>query len=275
MERGLNLPGKNRLGSLRVGPMRSISKLLESWSTEITNSANRVRLLIGDAHWLTDGAHKENLVREFIRTRLPTGAQATHGFLLSSGETFACSPEIDVLIRDSRSSCSFFDEGGVTICDGRSVLAYWQVKSAFAASSLSDALAHVHAVQGVLTLDERETQVWRGVCFMQCEDKLTDESILSTIKGQIRKLQSTPEALVSSLPTCVLALPRFALFIDRGGPGECWRLRYFRANALSFAVGVADMLSHVYAKYSDRHTQPLDQVLETLVDVTPIIESLE
>jgi hypothetical protein len=260
--------------------MRSISKLLESWSTEITNSADRVRMLIGDAHWLTDGTHKENLVREFIRGRLPAAAQATHGFLISPGDELVCSPEIDVLIRDCQDSCAFFDEGGVAICDARAALAYWQVKSAFAASSLSDALEHVSKVQSVLVLQGHDSQVWRGVCFMQCGDSLTDESILTTVQGQIRKVRAARSERVSGhfatyLPTCVLALPRFALFIDKGGADGGCRLRYFPTGALSFAVGIADMLSHVYSKYSQRRFQPLDQVLEGLLDVKPTILSAE
>jgi hypothetical protein len=260
--------------------MHSISRLLESWSTEITNSADRVRMLIGDAHWLSDGAHKENLVREFIRARLPSGAQATHGFLISPGDELVCSPEIDVLIRNCQNSSAFFDEGGVTICDVRSALAYWQVKSAFAASSLSDALTHVMKVQRVLQVQGHEAQVWRGVCFMQCASTLTDESILMTIQGQLRKLHapnssSSKTLCTADLPTCVLALPRFALFIDRGGADGGCRLRYFPTRELSFAVGIADMLSHVYSSYSDRRLQPLDQVLEGLLDVNPTILSVE
>lgn len=44
---------------------------LESWSNELIARASRVRQLIGSRHWLSDGHHKEMLVREFLKRYLP------------------------------------------------------------------------------------------------------------------------------------------------------------------------------------------------------------
>ena len=46
-------------------------EFLKSWSAEIKSKANRVRDLIGDVHWLSDGNHKETLIRAFIRSYVP------------------------------------------------------------------------------------------------------------------------------------------------------------------------------------------------------------
>jgi hypothetical protein len=256
--------------------MKSMATLLASWAAEIANSSNRVRNLIGDAHWLTDGTHKENLIREFIRPRLPPGIQGTHGFLLSPSAELHCSPEIDVLIRDCSSSCAYFDEGGITICDAIAALAYWQVKSQFSASSLSDALDHVRLVQQVIAPDDRKTKVWSGVCFIDCPDSRTDESILSTVGEQVRNLMRANSErdsghLVDMFPTCIVALNRFAIFIDIPSTGSGCRLRYFPTAELSFSIAVADMLSHVYAQTSVRVMQPLDRVLEDIVQTAPTI----
>jgi len=37
----------------------NVHSYLCSWSDELVSRANRVRMLIGDAHWLSDGHHKE------------------------------------------------------------------------------------------------------------------------------------------------------------------------------------------------------------------------
>jgi len=40
------------------------SGYLGSWAAELGARQNRVRMLIGDAHWLSDGHHKEAILRE-------------------------------------------------------------------------------------------------------------------------------------------------------------------------------------------------------------------
>ena len=48
-------------------------------SQELEARAQRVRTLIGDAHWLSDGNHKEALLREFLRRYLPPELVITMG----------------------------------------------------------------------------------------------------------------------------------------------------------------------------------------------------
>lgn len=73
----------------------------QSIGAELKNSKNRVRNLIGDVHWLTDGEHKEGILRKVISTFAPE--------IMRIGKGFVCYPnpapgvrkastQIDILI---------------------------------------------------------------------------------------------------------------------------------------------------------------------------------
>jgi hypothetical protein len=48
---------------------------LKSIADELTVQANRVRDLIGNAHWLSDGHHKEYLLTALLQRHLPSGLE--------------------------------------------------------------------------------------------------------------------------------------------------------------------------------------------------------
>jgi len=79
-----------------------------SLSAELAAQASRVRQLIGDVHWYTDGALKEALLLDAIRRRIPFGTVARRGFVLSDDLT-KCSTEQDCLIQDRALSSPVFE----------------------------------------------------------------------------------------------------------------------------------------------------------------------
>jgi hypothetical protein len=52
-----------------------------SIAEELQATKNRVRSLIGSDHWLTDGEHKESILRSVLRTRLPQSVSIGRGFV--------------------------------------------------------------------------------------------------------------------------------------------------------------------------------------------------
>lgn len=256
---------------------KSLQLLLASWSDELFARVDRVRSLIGDAHWATDGAHKESLLRTFIASRLPSTVAAGHGFLLDSA-TDACSREIDVLIRDCLHSAPLFDESGITICHPQSISAYIEVKSDFRADSLENALKLVSDTQKLVCASADAPNVWRGICFTGESSGRSDESLFETLVGKLTEtcdsLTVAAAASVDYLPICILCLNRFCAFIGRGQGNSRCRLRYFATERLSFAVGMADMLSHVYARAGVLASQPLDESVERAVRVVPMSKEI-
>lgn len=62
---------------------------------------NRVRNLIGGAHFLTDGEWEESVLRAFISRHVPAHVHVGRGFVVTGD---SCSTQIDVLLYDSRYS---------------------------------------------------------------------------------------------------------------------------------------------------------------------------
>jgi hypothetical protein len=252
---------------------RSLRNLLESWSEEVSARANRVRSLIGDAHWLSDGVHKERLIQEFLVPRLPTALTAEHGFLLDLAND-ACSNEIDVFVRDTSRNAPLLNECGLSICHPRSVLAYWEVKSDFKASSLAAALQLILNTQGLIERSRDCMQVWRAVCFTAMSEQRSDQSILETITVQLA--QTCDRVAVGKdcwpfLPTCITCLDSFCAFVTRPEGGGRGRVKYFPVGRLGFATAMADMLAHVYAQTGLAQFQPLEEAVAQIVSVTPMI----
>jgi len=251
---------------------RSLKTLLESWSMELLARTNRVRALIGDAHWLSDGMHKERLVQAFVAARLPATLSADHGFVLDLAAD-ECSPEIDVFVRDAAHSTPLLDESGITICHPLSVLAYCEVKSNFAAGSLASALQLIATTQKLICKSVDDARVWRAVCFMGCSESRTNQSYLDTISAQLAQacdsLGNRGENCCRYLPTAIMCLERFCAFIGPGSQGTRGRVRFFAAEQLSFAVGLADMLAHIYAHSGMHKFNPLDEAIEQIVRLSP------
>lgn len=70
-----------------------------SLSAEMMAVKDRVRQLIGHAHWQTDGEHKETVLRQAIRRIAPRNMVVGRGFVVSPDYT---SSQIDVLVYDDR-----------------------------------------------------------------------------------------------------------------------------------------------------------------------------
>src|SRR5205809_700262 len=88
---------------------------LESWSDELISRAQRVRRLISDAHWLSDGLHKEELVRQFLHQYLPPSIRVSRGFVVPADSGSPVSREIDVLLTDSNGEPPWLNEGNLVI----------------------------------------------------------------------------------------------------------------------------------------------------------------
>lgn len=255
----------------------SLAALLSSWSAEFSARASRVRSLIGENHWLSDGTHKERLLQSFLSARVPKTVAVDHGFLLNPSRD-DCSREVDVLLRDCLHSAPLFDESGITICHPESAIGYIEAKSTIGANSFGAALELISNTQRLISTCANPRKVWRGVYFAHAESDRTDESLFEMLVGKIVQVCDSighdPNECSVNLPNCIVCLDRFCAFIDAGRAGGRSRLRYFALKDLSFAVGMADLLSHVYERASVRGIQPLDEGVERVVTVTPLVKEV-
>ena len=76
-----------------------LNRYYASLSAEMMAVKDRVRQLIGPAHWPSDGEHKETILRQAIRRIAPRNMVVGKGFIVSPEYT---STQIDVLVYDDR-----------------------------------------------------------------------------------------------------------------------------------------------------------------------------
>lgn len=123
---------------------------LRSLADELAVQSKRVRNLIGDSHWLTDGHHKEYLLLSLLNRHLPTGVVASRGFVISHLNTRQRSKEQDILIVDTTIEAPLFHQSNVIISFPEAVIAAISVKSTLDKDTLLDAIAGLESVASII-----------------------------------------------------------------------------------------------------------------------------
>ena len=96
----------------------------------------RIRHLMNEPHWLTDGEVKESILRHILRRHLPERFRVGRGFVITQER---CSTQIDILVYDSASAL-IFKEGDLVFASPEAVRAIIEVKSRTTRQTLSQAL---------------------------------------------------------------------------------------------------------------------------------------
>jgi hypothetical protein len=107
----------------------------ESITEELKAARDRIRNLIGEEHWLTDGEHKEAVLRKVLHSYLPESVRIGKGFVcyprgfanLDTPDR-ASSGQIDILLT-SRNKPTLFKDGDLVIVTADAVEALIEVKT--------------------------------------------------------------------------------------------------------------------------------------------------
>ena len=91
---------------------RNLIDFHKSVNTEFDVLKNRVRQLIGGKHWLSDGEHKESIIRKILKDRLPASVSTGRGFIYFRDDV---STQLDVLIHKASHPVLFRDGGFVIV----------------------------------------------------------------------------------------------------------------------------------------------------------------
>lgn len=120
-------------------------KFQESITREFEVVKDRVRNLIGSAHWGEEGRYKEAVLTNVIRRFLPSNLSVGTGFVTKAGnrdilhEEVAVSKQIDIIVYDNRIPV-LFSEGDFIITTHRNVRAIVEVKTSANNSQMRDIL---------------------------------------------------------------------------------------------------------------------------------------
>jgi len=244
-----------------------------TWSAEIASRASRVRLLIGPRHWLSDGTHKEFLVREFLIRHLPTSLIVGRGFIrsLSSDDV---SREVDVLIADPVRHTPIFNEGGLLVVTPAAAVANIEVKSTYRKDVLQAAAKSVMQVRGVVQRGGSVSRLWSAILFATCETAPNLRQIVDDVVAVLQDRKTweefdaggtPPEDRCKLLPSVVCILDRCLLFLDHDPPSTRIRIRAFDCGETAAALALAQLFAFVRASMSgESQLGELDAMLERL-----------
>jgi len=118
-----------------------IEHYLRSLTVEFEALRDRVRQLIEDQHWQSDGEWKESVLRHVLRRHLPSSVAVGRGFVVTTTDV---SHQIDVLITDA-SKPVLFRDGDLAIVTPDAVVGIIEVKTSAQPSDVAEAamnLAH-------------------------------------------------------------------------------------------------------------------------------------
>lgn len=108
----------------------------ESISGELQIAKDRVRNLIGERHWQTDGEHKEEIVRSVLRVHLPESFRIGKGFvcyppsgLSAPASEGSSSSQIDILIT-SKNTPTLYKQDDLVFVTADTVRGIIEVKTA-------------------------------------------------------------------------------------------------------------------------------------------------
>lgn len=226
---------------------RQPEQFLRSLAADLEAQANRVRDLIGDAHWLSDGRHKERLLTSVVRNHCPPSMDVSTGFVISHTQG-GCSREQDLLVVDCSREVPLFREGGLAIAFPRSVVAAISVKTTFDLAELRDSALTLMTARKILAdsgVDPR--QVWCGAYFF---GSLSVQDAHKPFEW-FQKLASEMPSL--SLNGTAITSPPFDLFASSGehafivGPRDegGTQIRGFSCGGLATAVFLAHLIDHM------------------------------
>ncbi len=166
----------------------------ESLAGELQAQEDRIRDLIGSKHWLTDGHHKEALLRGLLGRHVPSSVLVAQGFLVpENGESIA-SREQDILLLDAAAEMPLFSANGTAIASPRLLLAAIAVKSGFDAGKLRDATTCLGSIP---ELPFNVNPPWLGVFFFQPPDSVDD---LQNIAGAALAAVTPKQGDIKRLP---------------------------------------------------------------------------
>ena len=254
---------------MTIDKFESNNRYLASWSAELTSKANRVRDLIGSRHWLSDGQHKESIVRDMLKHFLPPTSKVGSGFIKSfnSGEV---SNEIDILISDLCSLPPLYNEGGIQIIFPESLIAAIEMKSSFSYDSLEKSISLIRNLGTII--NEIEHTVWRCILFVNIETSFdnfinTTQNKIENVLLELKQNSSVPfDDLRFYLPTCISSFDKYSLFIKFDKYDNSLKLNFFDTQEQSASVIFADLFDSVYQHFNKGARSPLSDFVLDMSD---------
>lgn len=231
----------------------------QSIQKELDSLKSRIRNLMDEPHWLTDGEWKESVLRSILRRHLPDNIKVGRGFIFTPQK---CSSQIDILLYDSNCPVIFKDSDLVFVTPD-AVRGVIEVKSRVTrhvlSTSLDKLLKNLDIVnEGIRTIHPTNYGKWDYfIGLFSYETDVTDYNIV------LRMLQKKAKGEMFRVVTHVSLGP--SLFVrywsqDPDGGSECNKWHSYELNHLSPAYFISNLigfLSPLSVRFNQKTWFPL------------------
>jgi hypothetical protein len=258
---------------IRVTPRElkpSEAEYFASLSGELDSQAQRVRQLIGGAHWGHDGRHKELLLAELIRRYCPSSVLVSTGFVISPNNLEIRSSEQDILIVDASREAPLFHQGQLVVAFAHTVVAAVSVKTTMESASLKETIDGLQTVRRVVRdAGLKAEQTWCGGFFYRVQESWSKNSqlIYNNVKRCILKNPAPAPILHDDKPhiigpNCISDSSELALIFDyeRIGNKNTARLRGYSCPGVATAIFLSAILEHIAINFGATHSPFTDLV---------------
>lgn len=161
----------------------------KSIALEFSSYRNRVRNLIGSAHWGEEGRYKEIILMNFLKRFLPNTVEVATGFVKDGNNI---STQIDIIIYNPALPV-YFKENDFVIVQPNSVLGIIEVKSNPGRSAIGDAIYKANKIEKIV----QKNNIFNGL-FIYGQDKKSSDYLLDIqVKSKYGKFE---KSLLHALP---------------------------------------------------------------------------
>lgn len=223
---------------------------------ELKSSEERIRNLIGSSHWLTDGEHKESILRKVISDFAPEIYRVGTGFVCSPGEANGIqnnSGQLDILIT-SKENPTLYKSGELHFVTPDCANAIIEVKTKIAnGQKLREVLTTLsNDIKLIRSNAGNASTCWAGL-FIYSVGQLTDRNILEELQ---RVTNVDPLGVIN----CVaIGENKFVRYWERGhsssnlGQDPIWHS--YELHGLSHAYFVSNLISHLSPNLNDSSSE--------------------
>jgi hypothetical protein len=216
------------------------TRYVESLGQELHSQSNRVRDLIGDRHWPSDGFHKEFVFKSVLERHVPDGYLVSRGFLIDPLDDLV-STEQDLLVLDMASDSLPFNQGGLAISFPSSAAASLSIKTGFTAATVKDSFVGLMSMASVWKRVASPLAPWMGAFFFDTDTSKLELGI-DWIQQQAEQTAPVRVPLTSPsdfcFPACFATMGGllYQLSLEPKGENQCLSIRGLRLRSGAAAV---------------------------------------
>ena len=216
----------------------------KSISSDLTSAKDRIRNLIGSAHWLTDGEYKESILRKVIENFAPEVFRIGRGFVCypsSQNTGKKCSTQIDILIT-SKDKPTLYKDIDLHLVTADSVKAIIEVKTKLQQGTEFQGIVKSLSENVKQIRENTKSSCWAGL-FVYESGNITHEYLL-------RVLQEVANNDQNAVINCVaIGDELFVRFLENGhlvsSPEKSPIWHSYQLSKLAHSYFVSNLIAHL------------------------------